>query len=122
MVSGGRVWILTFPSLSKRPMHKAYRLAGAELTQTERFALLALRNRAQLFVWERGLMAAPTMDRLAALGLATQDGDRWDPTSKGIELIARLSGHDLSSIVMPDASATAEGDEGDALVLARNVP
>lgn len=103
-------------------MYKAHRLAGAELTQTERFALLALRNRAHLFAWERALMAAPTMHRLAALGLATQDGGRWDPTARGIELIARLSGQDLGSIAMRDAPSTAEDDESDTHVVARNVP
>ena len=111
MVSVRAAWILTIPSLSTSHMHKAYRLAGAELTQTERFALLALRNRAQLFVWERELMAAPTMDRLATLGLATHDGSRWDPTPKGIDLIARLSGHDLSSIALPDVAGMAEDAE-----------
>jgi hypothetical protein len=84
------------------PMRKACRLAGTDLTQNERFALLALRNRAQLFQWERDLMAPHIMERLAALGLTVLDGDRWDPTPKGIELIARLSGHELSSIGLPD--------------------
>ena len=86
-------------------MRKACRLAGTDLTQDERFALLALRNRAQLFQWERELLATQIMERLATLGLTVLEGDRWDPTPKGIELIARLSGHDLSSIGLPDTFA-----------------
>lgn len=104
MAREARAWILTTPPLFKPHMHKAHRLAGADLTQTERFALLALRNRTQLFAWERELMTGPTMERLAALGLTMQDDGCWDPTPKGIELIARLSGHDLASIALPDAA------------------
>jgi len=87
---------------SDTPMRQACRLTGTELTQTERFALLALRNRSQLFQWERTLMDSPTMQRLANLGMAVFEGGRWEPTQKGIELIARLTGHDLSSIGLPD--------------------
>jgi len=85
-------------------MRQACRLNGTELTQTERFALLALRNRSQLFQWERALMESQTMQRLACEGMAVYESGRWEPTLKGIELIARLTGHDLSSIAMPDAT------------------
>ena len=85
-------------------MRQACRLTGTELTQTERFALLALRNRTQLFRWERALMETPTMQRLAMQGLAVFENERWEPTQKGIELIARLTGYDLSSIAMPDSA------------------
>src|SRR5690349_1824374 len=83
---------------SRTPMRHACRITGTELTQTERFALLALRNRTQLFHWERALMESPTMQRLASQGMAVFDGGRWEPTMKGIDLIARLTGYDLSSI------------------------
>jgi len=85
-------------------MRQACRLTGTELTQTERFALLALRNRAQLFQWERELMESPTMQSLANRGLVAFEGGRWEPTLKGVELIARLTGHDLSSIAIPDVA------------------
>ena len=85
-------------------MRQACRLTGTELTQTERFALLALRNRTQLFRWERALMETPTMQRLAMQGLAVFENERWEPTQKGIELIARLTGYDLSSIAMPESA------------------
>ena len=85
-------------------MRQACRLTGNELTQTERFALLALRNRTQLFQWERELMESATMQRLAQQGMAIFEGGRWEPTQKGIELIARLTGHDLSSIGLPDTT------------------
>jgi len=89
-------------------MRQACRLTGIELTQTERFALLALRNRTQLFQWERALMESPTMQRLASHGMAVFEGGRWEPTQKGIELIARLTGHDLSSIAMPEVAAAPD--------------
>jgi hypothetical protein len=88
-------------------MRQACRLTGTELTQTERFALLALRNRTQLFRWERALMETPTMQRLAMQGLAVFENERWEPTQKGIELIARLTGYDLSSIAMPESAQEA---------------
>jgi len=91
-------------------MRQARRLNGTELTQTERFALLALRNRSQLFQWERALMESPTMQRLAHLGMAAFESGRWEPTQKGTELIARLTGHDLSSIALPEA-AIAQADQ-----------
>ncbi|MBU8977975.1 MULTISPECIES: hypothetical protein [unclassified Lysobacter] len=90
-------------------MHQARRLAGTELTQTERFALLALRHRNQLFRWERELMAPQTMQRLGALGLVAFEGNEWEPTLMGSELIARLSGHDLTSIALPDLMARLRG-------------
>ena len=93
-------------------MRQACRLTGTELTQTERFALLALRNRTQLFQWERVLMESTAMQCLAARGMAVFEGGRWEPTQKGIELIARLTGHDLSSIGLPDAAATQEAVKG----------
>lgn len=83
-------------------MRKACRLTGADLTQDERFALLALRNRNQLFRWERDVMASPIMLRLASAGLVVLEGGQWEPTQKGTELIARLTGHDLSSIPLSD--------------------
>jgi hypothetical protein len=89
-------------------MRQARRLTGNELTQTERFALLALRNRTQLFNWERALMESPTMQRLASLGMAAFEGNRWEPTQKGIELIARLTGHDLSSIALPESACVQD--------------
>ena len=97
---------------SGTPMRQASRLTGTELTQTERFALLALRNRTQLFRWERALMETATMQRLAGKGLALFEGERWEPTQKGIELIARLTGHDLSSIAMPDAASAPDTSGG----------
>jgi len=90
-------------------MRQARRLTGTELTQTERFALLALRNKTR-FRWERALMETATMQRLAGKGLAVFEGERWEPTQKGIELIARLTGHDLSSIALPDVAATHEDE------------
>lgn len=94
-------------------MRKACRVAGTELTQNERFALLALRNRSQLFRWERELMAPHVMQRLAVLELAVFDGHTWEPTVKGTELIARLTGHDLSSIALPElATRLAEWQPG----------
>ena len=89
-------------------MRQACRLTGTELTQMERFALLALRNRAQLFQWERELMESPTMQRLAHQGMVVFDGERWEPTQKGIEMIARLTGHDLSSIALPEAACVQD--------------
>ena len=90
-------------------MRQARRLTGTELTQTERFALLALRNKTR-FRWEHALMETATMQRLAGKGLTVYEGERWEPTQKGIELIARLTGHDLSSIALPDAAATQEDE------------
>ena len=54
-------------------------------------------------------MESATIQRLAGKGLAVFEGERWEPTQKGIELIARLTGHDLSSIALPDA-ATQEDE------------
>lgn len=88
-------------------MRKACRLTGTELTQDERFALLALRNRNQLFRWERAVMTSPIMQRLASAGLAVHEGGHWEPTPKGTELIARLTGHDLSSIPLSDVATRA---------------
>jgi len=93
-------------------MRHARRLTGTELTQTERFALLALRNKTQLFRWERALMETATMQRLAVKGLALFEGERWEPTQKGIELIARLTGHDLSSIALPDVALPEDAAHG----------
>ena len=87
---------------SGMPMRQAFRLTGTELTQSERFALLALRNRSQLFRWERVLIESTTMQHLAAKGLAAYESGRWEPTQKGTELIARLTGHDRSSIVLSE--------------------
>ncbi|MDR0181744.1 hypothetical protein [Lysobacter arvi] len=84
-------------------MFRACRLAGNELSQEERFALLALRHRSQLFAWERALMAPGVMDRLVELGFTVFDGSGWEPTIRGSELIARLTGHDFSLIAQSDA-------------------
>ncbi len=86
-------------------MRQACRLAGTELSQDERFALLALCHRSQLFRWERELMAPQTMQRLEIMDLATFDGWDWELTARGSELIARLTGHDLSLIALPDGAA-----------------
>ena len=73
------------------------------VTQNERFALLALTNPALTFRWERDLMTGDVMDALAAKGLAMRVDGQWVPTAEGAETILKISTHDLIASALPNA-------------------
>lgn len=88
-----------------RPMAWRASVRGdvVDVTQNERFALLALSNPALTFRWERDLMTDEVMDALAAKGLAMRVDGQWIPTAAGAETILKISTHDLIASALPNA-------------------
>ena len=82
------------PLREERPFSKGSILDGRDLSQLQRFALLAL-GRSEVFRWERDLMTPELMSELATLGLVVEADGGWVATAAGKELIARLSIHPL---------------------------
>ena len=74
-----------------------------DVSQDERFALLALSNPALTFRWERELLTGEVMGALAAKGLALCVDGHWVPTAEGAETILKISTHDLIASALPNA-------------------
>lgn len=74
-----------------------------DITQPERFALLALSNPPLMFRWERNMMTDDVMEALAAKGLAVRSGHHWIATAEGAETILKISTHELIASALPNA-------------------